>query len=190
MPVRRRTQASARLAAQHVGAKRLATPSQALSTIAYTDRLSRSAPYADPPKHCSERCVPQRRKPASLFHHRAASTLLAIEIEMVSGLRRAARGRVASPLRGAEGADAASRRLKLAVLAVHPDVNRPSPASIGRVASSSGLAAVACGPDAPVEFPPTEWSVQSIWMGRPEPRDANGLAGIVVGDGCPWAASH
>jgi hypothetical protein len=53
MPVRRRTQASARLAAQHVGAKRLATPSQALSTIAYTDRLSRSAPYADPPKHCS-----------------------------------------------------------------------------------------------------------------------------------------
>ena len=52
MPVRRRTQASDRLAAQHVGAKRLATPSQALSTIAYTDRLSRSAPYADPPKHC------------------------------------------------------------------------------------------------------------------------------------------
>ena len=137
-----------------------------------------------------ERCVPQRRKPASLFHHRAASTLLAIEIEMVSGLRRAARGRVASPLRGAEGADAASRRLKLAVLAVHPDVNRPSPASIGRVASSSGLAAVACGPDAPVGFPSTEWSVQSIWMGRQEPRDANGLAGIVVGDGCPWAASH
>ena len=26
---------------------------------------------------------------------------------------------------------------------------------------------------------------RSIWMGRSEPRDANGLAGIVAGDGCP-----
>ena len=46
----------------------------------------------------STRLVPQRRKPAPLFRYRAASTLIAIEIEMVSGLRRAARGRVASPL--------------------------------------------------------------------------------------------
>ena len=109
---------------------------------------------------------------------------------MVSGLRRAARGRVASPLCGAEGADVASSRLKPPVLVMLPDGNQSSPSPIGRVASSSGLAAVACGPDVPVGFPSTEWSVQSIWMGRPEPRDANGLAGIVVGDGCPWAASH
>jgi len=83
-----------------------------------------------------------------------------------------------------------SSRLKRAELAGPPDLNPSSPSSIGRVASISGRAAVACGPGAPVGFPSAEWSVQSIWMGRPEPRDANGLAGIAVDDGCPWAASH
>ena len=85
------------------------------------------------------------------------------------GLRRAARGRVASPLGGAEGADAASKRLKPPGLVVLPDVNQSSPSSIGRVASSSGQAAVACGPDAPVGFPRAEWFVQPSWIERVEP---------------------
>ena len=33
----------------------------------------------------STRLVPQRRKPAPLFRYRAASTLIAIELEMVWG---------------------------------------------------------------------------------------------------------
>jgi len=45
---------------------------------------------------------------------------------------------VGSLLRGAEGADTASRRLKRSVLVVPPDVNLSSPSSIGRVASMSG----------------------------------------------------
>jgi hypothetical protein len=78
-----------------------------------------------------------------------------------------------------------SRRLKRAVLAGQPDVNRSPPSSIGRVASSSEQAAVACGPVAPVGFPRGGVDGCSIWMGRSEPRDANGLAGIVARDGCP-----
>jgi hypothetical protein len=78
-----------------------------------------------------------------------------------------------------------SRRLKRAVLAGQPDVNPSSPSSIGRIAPISGRAAVACGPGAPVRFPAAKWVAYSIWMGRPEPRDANGLAGIVVRDGWP-----
>ena len=71
------------------------------------------------------------------------------------------------------------------MLVVPPDVNPSSPSSIGPIASISGRAAVACGPDAPVGFPGVPWVAYSMWMGRPEPRDANGLAGVAVGDGCP-----
>jgi hypothetical protein len=69
-----------------------------------------------------------------------------------------------------------SRRLKRPVLAAQPDVNPSSPSSIGRVASSGGRAAMACGPVAPVGFPRGGLDGCSIWMGRSEPRDANGLA--------------
>ena len=93
-------------------------------------------------------------------------------------------------LRGAEKVEATSRRLKPAVLVVPPDVNPSSPSPIGPVAESGGQAAVACGPDSPVGSPAEKWVAHSIWMGRPEPRDANGLAGIAVGGGCPSAASH
>jgi hypothetical protein len=41
---------------------------------------------------------PHESRQALLFRDRAASTLLAIEIEMVAGLRLAARGRMASLL--------------------------------------------------------------------------------------------
>ena len=41
---------------------------------------------------------PDESRQALLFRDRAASTLLAIEIEMVAGLRLAARGRMASLL--------------------------------------------------------------------------------------------
>jgi hypothetical protein len=44
---------------------------------------------------------PYESRQALLFRDRAASTLLAIEIEMVAGLRFAAMGRMASLLRGA-----------------------------------------------------------------------------------------
>ena len=54
------------------------------------------------------------------------------------GLRRAAMGRMAGLLWGAEGADAASRRLKSAVLVVPPDVNPSSPSSIGLYPRSAG----------------------------------------------------
>jgi hypothetical protein len=43
-------------------------------------------------RYRSTRPVPQRRKPSLLSRCRAASTLIAIEIEMVSGLRWAAMG--------------------------------------------------------------------------------------------------
>jgi len=118
-------------------------------------------------RYRSERSLPRRRKPAVLFRSRATSTLLAIEIEMVAGLRLAARGRMASLLREAEGADAVSRRLKRAVLAGQPDVNPSSPSSIGRVGSSGGRAAMACGPVAPVGFPGVEWTAApSGWDAR------------------------
>lgn len=55
------------------------------------------------------------------------------------------------------------------VLVAPPDVNPPSPSSIGRVAPISGRAAVACGPDAPVGFPWAEWFVQPSWIERVEP---------------------
>jgi len=126
MPVRRRTQASARLAAQHVGAKRLATPSQALSTIAYTDRLSRSAPYADPPKHCSALILKRRGKRARLFRDRAISTLIFDEREMELLSRHSAIGREEAASRSAEKMKSASRRLKRAVLVVPGDVNPSS----------------------------------------------------------------
>ena len=38
-------------------------------------------------------------------------------------------------------------------------------------------------PDSPVGFPTEQRVAYSIWMGRPEQRDANGLAGIALG-GC------
>ena len=126
MPVRRRTQACARLAAQHVGAKRLATPSQALSTIAYTDRLSRSAPYADPPKHCSALILKRRGKRARLFRDRAISTLIFDEREMELLSRHSAIGREEAASRSAEKMKSASRRLKRAVLVVPGDVNPSS----------------------------------------------------------------
>jgi hypothetical protein len=78
--------------------------------------------------------------------------------------------------------------MKPPVLAVPPDVNPALPSSIGRVALISGQAAVACGPGAPVGFLVVKWVACSIWMGRPEPRDANGLAGIIVGDG--WSVGR
>jgi hypothetical protein len=60
-----------------------------------------------------------------------------------------------------------SRRLKRAVLAGQPDVNRSPPSSIGRVAPSSGRAAMACGPVAPVGFPWVEWlAAPSGWDAR------------------------
>ena len=126
MPVRRRTQASARLAAQHVGAKRLATPSKALSTIAYTDRLSRSAPYADPPKHCSALILKRRGKRARLFRDRAISTLIFDEREMELLSRHSAIGREEAASRGVEKMKSESRRLKRAVLVVPADVNPSS----------------------------------------------------------------
>ena len=126
MPVRRRTQASARLAAQHVGAKRLATPSQALSTIAYTDRLSRSAPYADPPKHCSALILKRRGKRARLFRDRAISTLIFDEREMELLSRHSAIGLEEAASRGVEKMKSESRRLKRAVLVVPADVNPSS----------------------------------------------------------------
>jgi hypothetical protein len=49
-------------------------------------------------RYRSARSLPRRRKPAVLFRERAASTLLAIEIEMVKGLGWAARGRMAGLL--------------------------------------------------------------------------------------------
>jgi len=119
---------------------------------------------------------PNEGSPPLLFRNRAASTLLAIEIEMVAGLRLPARGRMASLLGEAEGADAVSRRLKRAVLAGQPDVNQSSPSSIGPAASSGGRAAMACDPVAPVAFPRDGVDGRFIWMGRSEPRDANGLA--------------
>jgi hypothetical protein len=76
---------------------------------------------------------------------------------------------VVSLLCVAERADAASRRWKPAVLVVPPDVNPSSPSSIGGVASISGQAAVACGPDAPVGFPWAEWPVHPSWIERVEP---------------------
>ena len=82
-------------------------------------------------RYRSARCVTRRRKPALLFRYRATSTLSAIEIEMVAGPRCAARRQVASPLWWAEGADAASRRLKPPGLVVPPHVNPSSPSSIG-----------------------------------------------------------
>jgi hypothetical protein len=42
---------------------------------------------------------------------------------------------------------------------------------------------VAFIPDSPVGFPTEQRVAYSIWMGRPEQRDANGLAGIALG-GC------
>ena len=126
MPVRRRTQASARLAAQHVGAKRLATPSQALSTIAYTDRLSRSAPYADPPKHCSALILKRRGKRARLFRDRAISTLIFDEREMELLAHHSVIVRVAAAFWTAGDMESAARRLKRAVLVVPADVNPSS----------------------------------------------------------------
>ena len=55
------------------------------------------------------------------------------------------------------------------MLVVPPDVNPSSLSSIGGVASISGRAAVACGPDAPVGFPWAEWFVQPSWIERVEP---------------------
>jgi hypothetical protein len=40
----------------------------------------------------------ERKKPRLLFRHRVASTLIAIEIDMVSGQRRSAMGRMVSLL--------------------------------------------------------------------------------------------
>jgi len=86
---------------------------------------------------------------------------------MAAGLRLAARGRMPSLLRGAEGAEAASRRLKRAVLAGQPNVNPSSPSSIGPVGSISGQSALACDPVAPVAFPWVEWTAApSGWDAR------------------------
>jgi hypothetical protein len=109
---------------------------------------------------------------------------------MVAGLRLAARGRMASLLGEAEGADAVSRRLKRAVLAGQPDVNPSSPSSIGRVASSGGRAAMACGPVAPVGFPGVEWTAApSGWDARNHAMQMDSRASL-RSDGCPWAASR
>jgi hypothetical protein len=99
---------------------------------------------------------------------------------MVKGLGWAARGGWRACSEGQRGAEAASRRLKRAALAGQPDVNQSSPSSIGPVCPSGGQSALACDPVAPVAFPGCGVGCQSIWMGRSEPRDANGLAGIVA----------
>jgi hypothetical protein len=96
---------------------------------------------------------------------------------MEAGLRLAARGRMASLLGEAEGAEVASRRLKRAVLAGQPDVNRSPPSSIGRVASSSERAAVACVPFAPVALPGVEW----------RPLHLDGTLGTTR---CKWSRGH
>jgi hypothetical protein len=86
---------------------------------------------------------------------------------MVQGLGWAARGGWRACSEGPRGAEAASRRLKRAVLAGQPDVNPSSPSSIGPVGSSGGQSAVACVPVAPVGFPAVEWTAApSGWDAR------------------------
>ena len=97
---------------------------------------------------------------------------------------------MASPLGEAEGAEGASRHLKRPVLAAQPDVNPSSPSSIGRVGSSGGRAAMACGPVAPVGFPWVEWTAApSGWDARNHAMQMDSRASS-RSDGCPWAASH